>query len=487
MKKHDDDSVRELKQLLHIVAQDYGILGENAIHMDILVASTQSMNESSQMTEILEFLDNCLTRLAKAPVHYQDLARQSLEGQPIPRAPDLFIAAVFEQWPFICKNKDMQHQKDLAQWTAKFFGALVKHGCIRQDMSKLRKRLTAATDHEDSPSIIRKVFRTHQHDLSINPPDPDENKETEGAVPIIDHDANTKHQEPDLVQVWRSNLSSQLNPLQRRRLELDDLEEAIAGGLLSNLISHLCSRQEDVRLQGLSDLSRFGHSLQQTSDRSRWPLAILVGEIVETAKDDGLKAPFPSPLAEMGTKFADVLTDPLHFMYGKVNRFLNKGPVWERKKVLSYWIDRVILRDSERDDSKLNEITWLLGVLVHGLRTVEVNFTSSGSFISRLLIENKDLELYRYASVFERAMSLYDVAGTKDAMRERILELIFRAIEVGGGQMLVTRAGILTWLKIRGSALSSDQPLIHELLRQIGLHCSSDQLGEWKGTVPLLP
>lgn len=61
-------------------------------------------------------------------------------------------------------------------------------------------------------------------------------------------------------------------------------------------------------------------------------------------------------------------------MYGKINKFLNKAPSWDVQKAISYWIDRILLREPEDDDGHELEIRWLLAVLVDGLRTLEVSF-----------------------------------------------------------------------------------------------------------------
>jgi nucleolar pre-ribosomal-associated protein 1 len=63
-------------------------------------------------------------------------------------------------------------------------------------------------------------------------------------------------------------------------------------------------------------------------------------------------------------------------MYGKVNKYLQKRPSWETEKLPSYWIDRVILHEPENDDGYLEEVNWLLDLLVNALRTAQVRYTS---------------------------------------------------------------------------------------------------------------
>ena len=80
----------------------------------------------------------------------------------------------------------------------------------------------------------------------------------------------------------------------------------------------------------------------------------------------------PSIVAEVATQVVTVLADPSHKMYGKVNKFLNKAPIWDAQKTISFWIDRILLREPEDDDGHDAEVKWLLEVLVNGLRNAEV-------------------------------------------------------------------------------------------------------------------
>lgn len=68
-----------------------------------------------------------------------------------------------------------------------------------------------------------------------------------------------------------------------------------------------------------------------------------------------------------------VLNDPLHKMYGKVNRYLQRRPSWEVEKIPSYWIDQILLHPPEDDDGHSEEVNWLLDMLVKGLRTPQVS------------------------------------------------------------------------------------------------------------------
>lgn len=90
-------------------------------------------------------------------------------------------------------------------------------------------------------------------------------------------------------------------------------------------------------------------------------------------KDSGLEFPLPYIAGELAARIIQVLIDPLHKLYGKVNAFLNKGPKWEIGKLPSYWIDKILFQEPEHVDGYHHEINWLLDLFVGGLRTEKVS------------------------------------------------------------------------------------------------------------------
>ena len=87
----------------------------------------------------------------------------------------------------------------------------------------------------------------------------------------------------------------------------------------------------------------------------------------------GLESPIPWIVGECASSCLKVLTNPLHKLYGKVNKFLQKSPSWEPEKIPSYWIDKILLHEPELHDGYSEEINWLLGLFIRGLRTKSVS------------------------------------------------------------------------------------------------------------------
>lgn len=97
-----------------------------------------------------------------------------------------------------------------------------------------------------------------------------------------------------------------------------------------------------------------------------------MGELVETAKLVGLTGPLAAVVTEFAAAAIEMLDQPSHAMYGKINKFLQKGPSWNVSKLVGYWIEKIMLREPEDDHGHFQEMFWLLTLLNRGLQDVEV-------------------------------------------------------------------------------------------------------------------
>ena len=111
--------------------------------------------------------------------------------------------------------------------------------------------------------------------------------------------------------------------------------------------------------------------MSQYSEREA--LYLLVGELIETCKSSVAETSLPHFAGVTAAESCLVLSDPLHFLYAKVNKFLNKGPVWSVEKLPSYWVDQVVMLLPSMDDGYYKEIEWLLQLLTKGLQTPAVS------------------------------------------------------------------------------------------------------------------
>lgn len=104
---------------------------------------------------------------------------------------------------------------------------------------------------------------------------------------------------------------------------------------------------------------------------------MLAGELVETARNTIDAMPLPHFAGVLAAQLLVVINDPLHVMYGKVNKFLNRGHSWTVAKLPSYWVDRIMLNPPTDDDAYYQEVEWLLDGLIDGLRTPAVSASAN--------------------------------------------------------------------------------------------------------------
>lgn len=104
---------------------------------------------------------------------------------------------------------------------------------------------------------------------------------------------------------------------------------------------------------------------------------LLIGEVVETAKESTLSEPWPSFAGVLAARLVLVLNDPLHFMFTKANQFLNKSPTWNLSKLPSYWVDKLLLQGPSVVNARHLEIEWIMSMCLEGLRTRKVSCRKS--------------------------------------------------------------------------------------------------------------
>lgn len=97
-------------------------------------------------------------------------------------------------------------------------------------------------------------------------------------------------------------------------------------------------------------------------------MVLLLGELTESAKDIISADPLPYFAGVIAARSILVLNNPLHFIYTKVNKFLNRSPEWSISKLPSYWTGKILLAPPTDDDAHHREVTWLLDTLIDGLR-----------------------------------------------------------------------------------------------------------------------
>ncbi|RAH69186.1 NPA1/URB1 family protein [Aspergillus aculeatinus CBS 121060] len=448
------ESLSEIDSLLRKVLNEYSIIQNDSIFPSIL--SSFETTDLDKLQQQLSFFDNCVCRIAKKPVHYQDLLETSFPE--VSKPVSLILAAVLEQWPFVVKAGDKAVELAVSAWVAKLLASLKRAGEDSKALKIARDTLMDGTENKKSKSALKKAWKESEE------PENDNSGEVRPSTQDKLATETSGQPEVDLDEIFGTLPVEGTTHNELYRWEKDEIDVAIEQGRIAELMLCLCSAHEEVRRQAFANVTRFMAKLKDSKYVEWRSVYILTGELLETVKQIGLESPVPWIVGECASSCLDVLTNPMHKLYGKVNKFLQKAPSWELEKIPSFWIDKILLHEPELDDGYFEETGWLFDLLIKGLRT-EV-----------------DMDIYRRANVFERSLSYYEAPSAAHSVKRKILQLLYRTTQVQGSTTLITRAGIMSWIQSQIPAVTAKEtPTFTAIAHSLQRTSDSDRVEKWSG------
>ncbi|KAJ5807415.1 Nucleolar pre-ribosomal-associated protein 1 N-terminal [Penicillium robsamsonii] len=451
MDTSDKDSSRRISTLLKTVLVENSVL-QSSPHAFASILSSLENSEADALHHQLVFFDNCVSRVAKKPVHYQDLL-QSL-SEDVSRTTSALVAAIVEQWPFVVKSGDASTEAAVGAWIASLLGNLKQAGESTKVLKAARDALVEATESKKIKSLLKKSLKAADDADNEDKMDIDSGSN----VPRSSNKASTV----DLDEIFGFLPTEGTTHNALNKWEREDIAEAVDQGYVAELMLCLCSQHEEVRRQAFANIIRFMAKLKESTYAEWRTVFTLAGELLETVNNIGMDKPVPWIVGECASNCLAVLTDPLHKVYGKVNKFLQKAPSWEVEKIPTYWVDKILLHEPELDDGYFDEIDWLLNLFIRALRT------------------EADMEVYRRANVFERILSLYQSPTLVPGARQKILQIVYRAAQVGGSTTLITRSGVISWIQIQAAeANAKEAAQLAALARALYEKCDRERVDGW--------
>jgi len=445
----------DLETLLKTVACDNGILQAhtNSSAFSALRVSLSAHEDWSPSAATFNFVDECIGRLVKKPVKYMD----DLDNiQPdadtgVRKSLSMLVMVCLEQAPFTSRMKS-EEQEEILMWMARFFAALENIGEDEAVLKTVKKKLEG--QKMQLPKIAADKVFVPEFEL------PKKNSTTTDSLAVNDHsDPSTQGASFALTEAPEE---SENRPELRKWQNLD-VEEAIQDGVAGRLAVCLCSKYPEIRKQGLTALRGMWKKFPESSYEGKDQADLLVGELIETASGIIDERPMSYIGGSFATHALQVLTDPTHFMFPKVNRYLLKDPTWNIRQLPDYWLGKTILEMPEDDNTYWKELMWVLDMLVDGVRTVD------------------DVGVLRSRNVFERLLALASSPSAGQAVRERIALLIYRSICVGGATLLVTSCGLVSWLRVQRSSGMLSHATVDTFAKAIEGRMDTVKVEEWAG------
>lgn len=446
---------RRIRELIYHVLSENNILS-NVSACDALLAPLIELDDEI-FKMLAPYLDDWLARATRKPVKYLDdletIAFECNQGSGIDtqaRLPSLLVAVLVEQAPFVLTSPEPTKWY-LMSWINSYIDLLMYIDERSEILMTIQKSLdklqgwAKASVVDDLYGVSSKVRLSEVAAEELAKPIEVSNKAA--TVPFSPPPTESEDH-PELFK-WTKK----------------DLGMALEEGDVEPLILCLCSQYPDIRTQAHAELHKLTDKLRNSVIEDKDAMYVLIGELIETYEHHCLpkSESLPYLAGTFATNALRVQMEPTHYMYPKINRYLNKGPEWRIHKLPTYWMENTMLSLPEEDDAYWKETQWVLQWLVDGLRT------------------QADLEILRRGGVFERVMSLYDSPGAKmiGKVREKLMELLWRTTFVeGGSTTLITRTGVLSWLDM---VSERNYGVESALRKRVVETCDQARIKEWSG------
>ncbi|KAI1815161.1 ribosome 60S biogenesis N-terminal-domain-containing protein [Poronia punctata] len=461
-----------LSQVLSHVANEYQLVegGSRLSGLDPLIAALRKAGQTDPA--IWSFLDNCAERCSRTPTKYLEMMEQQTQnvdkGQGFIRTCPL-LASIAEQLPFFVSSSPGQSSlKQLASLLRDYLRCSLEAGVdsmFLENMSnllsngigdaklggkiKLSKRKSTSKSGADVPAEgLNSLPQTGEEasDISTSQLSPQE-LEDKLAVPILSSKDNS-------LLRWASKLPEEL------------VEEDYA----ASLILLLSSEHVSIRQEALTNVVKMATKIKESTYEEKEQIWLLLMELAESAKEIIIDGPLPSILVVFACRAIDILKNPLHCLYTKVNLFLTSGPVWQPDRIPL--LQAILQEGPTVDGTYYTEISWLLGFLVDSLRTPQ------------------DVALFHQRKVFERLFALPTNPYMGPNLRTQVLRILYRATCIAGGSdTAITRFGAVSWLvSQRDTSLDKMESALYQaMIKRLWDTCDQSRITTWsKGSIERL-
>ncbi|TLD21294.1 hypothetical protein PspLS_08967 [Pyricularia sp. CBS 133598] len=446
-----------LEDALTFVADEHDIFlpaseGLRPCHLLMVLKTLNDRADLVTADGFWAFLDNCLHRCSASPIRYlesvQELAPETRTGP--------LTATIHEQLPFAValEAATIGIVKDFVSVYTTFARILKEHKPL---LKTLQKTVGAQFDDvllDDSTfkKTLKQEKRTHLSSHHTTAADTRESSsgtggdaEDDGLMSLV---AGLDPTEPDnsALTKWTSQ-------------SVDDIVEE---GFATALIRLLVSEHVSIRKEALTNILKMAEKVKQSTYEEREQVWLLLVELAESCRETVDTGSVPGHIVAFACRALDVLKNPLHCLYDKVNVFLTRGPQWTLDRFPLLY--DVLQEAPSRDDSYYAAVAWLLGYLLESLRTPA------------------DLALFHKRRVYERILSLASNGYMRTPLRSVLLKILYRTTSLeGGSTTLITRFGIISWLEAQQSQRPSkaESDMLKALQRRLWETCDRSRIDEW--------
>lgn len=460
--------LHQLKRVLADVAVENQLVSAATKLKPLLQALALSIDEISpeDMEKIWSFLDNCISRCATSPIKYLDVLegylgdeKDDVQAASNHRSFNLLAVAIAEQLPYIIDSADAPKHASLSSFISLYFSALYKKkgsealGRVYQKIEecfssrsaklaglgkrKIPKNLSSGSqDGEDDDQKEEEEQKSHQREAGMD----------EARLEEALHIPFSKSEDTGVLLKWHTK----------------GVEDLIEDGLVTGLIRLLSSEHTSIRKEALTNILKMAAKMDESSYEEKKQVWLLLSELAESSRPQVDNGPVPSAFVAFSVHALDILKNPLHPLYPKINSFLTRSPVWSPEKLpLAH---DILHGEPSEDDKYYTEVAWLLTYILDALQTPF------------------DLGILHKKRWFEKILALGSNPYLRSNLRVRILRIIYRATCIDAGSTtLITRFGLLTWLDAQRAACTvpDDAEVYKALMSRAWRTCDQARVRAW--------
>ena len=166
---------KQIGTLLNTVITENQILRSNTSRasLDRLVFSLQDFEEWKASGRVFEFLDQCILRLVRKPVHYYDILTDLIGAAELDINPrycqvDLLLITIVDQWRFLVESAGAPTLTNVSEWLVRFIEVtnlengynedLPLHNDTTKLLSQIRDQLKSNVQDTDCRAMFERTL-----------------------------------------------------------------------------------------------------------------------------------------------------------------------------------------------------------------------------------------------------------------------------------------------------------------------------------------
>lgn len=449
-------------KVLQFVAEEHELVPRQ-LHTSSLQPLLAAFKDAEEVApELWLFLDNCVERCARAPIRYMEMIYELL-GESTEAAQETttheslspLMMTISEQLPFFLKSA--ADNKSLQASTAQILSAYLGHAQAPGVKKSLLKAVLSKFKSGFGESKARKQLTIEAQETTAESMDVDDPVAEEEAGSTAATKAQTSQDQLEEALAVPVTISKDNSALMKWTTK--SAEELVEEGYAASVVWLLASEHSSIRKEALTSIIKIAAKVKESTYEEGEQVWLLLSELIETAKEnDGTV--LPNTILAFVCRALDILRNPTHCLYPKINTFLTRGPSWDLGKIP---LVHDILQEGPTDDSTYyTEVSWLLSYLLDGVR-------GPG-----------DVALLHRRKVFERVFALYCNPYMGPNLRNQILRIVYRASTIPeGSDTLVTRFGAASWLELQKATAGEDVGIYQALVLRLWKTCDQKRIASW--------